>query len=104
MGTKDGKIYSIDQQPKGDFYRYMLSLVLTLKDQGKKGSKEEVINVYLTPGEEDSHAFDNWNIIPKLSDKKAWKSVSQATLKNFQKNLEKMSNPKNNVQVALQVL
>jgi hypothetical protein len=63
-----------------------------------------VLNVYLTPGEEDSHAFDNWNIIPKLSDKKAWKSVSQATLKSFQKNLEKMSNPKNNVQLALQVL
>ena len=82
----------------------MVNLVFTIKDIGKKSTEDEQVNVYLTSGEEDIHAFDNWNIIPKLTDKKAWKAISQAQLKNFQKNLDKMANPKNNVMLAIQIL
>lgn len=67
----------MNKPPKGDCYRYMVNLILTLKDaSNKKQANEEHVNVYLTSGDEESHVFDNWNIIPKLNDKKAWKAVS----------------------------
>ena len=67
----------MNKPPKGDCYRYMVNLVLTLKDSSsKKKGDGELVNVYLTSGEEESHVFDNWNIIPRMNDKKSWKAIS----------------------------
>lgn len=69
----------MNKPPKGDCYRYILNLVLTLKDtsnKSKNSNNEEHVNVYLTSGDDESHIFDNWNIIPKMNDKKSWKTIS----------------------------
>lgn len=72
----------MNKPPKGNDYRFMINLVLTIADI-KSGKDNEHVNVYLTCGEDESHAFDNWNVIPRMSDKKKWLTVTQAALKNF---------------------
>lgn len=69
-------IHPINKPPKDDNYRYTINLVMILKDNGKKQASANHVNVYLTSGDEEAHVFDNWEIIPKLNDKKAWKTIS----------------------------
>ena len=100
--TSSNKIHPFGKPPKNDAFRYIINLVMTLRDLDKKHADQHV-DVYLTAGEEEAHAFDNWNVVPKLSDKKGWKTVSAASLKAFQKNIERLSNPKSTVQMAVQI-
>jgi hypothetical protein len=66
----------LNKPPKHQEYKFVISLVLTIAD-AKQGKDNEHVNVYLTAsGEESSHTFDNWNIIPRIHDKKKWQTVS----------------------------
>lgn len=75
--TNTNIIHPLNKPPKGDCYRYMVNLALSLKDAStKKAATNENVIVYLTSGDEESHVFDNWNLIPRFNDKKAWKTIS----------------------------
>ena len=74
---------------------------MTLNDSS---AKDQSTTVYMTTSEDEHHPFEQWKLIPKMSDKRGWKSVSQNQLKSFKKSLEKLANPKTKVQFAVQVL
>ena len=46
---------------------------MTLNDSN---SKDNTLPVYITTGEDEHHPFELWKLIPKMSDKKGWKSVT----------------------------
>lgn len=78
VDNKQGKVLPMNKPPKHQEYRFVINLVLTIADS-KAGKDNEHVNVYVTSSSEDSsHTFDNWHIIPRISEKKKWLAVSQA--------------------------
>lgn len=65
-----------NKTPKGDRYKYIINLIMTLCDSAKDKQNNHC-PVYLTTNETSQvNPFEFWKNVPKGTDKKAWKNLT----------------------------
>lgn len=63
------------------------------------------MNLYLTSrGKSDYHLFEAWNLLPKSDDLNEWNKVSNKNLKDFEKKLSHLSNPKYTAEFGVEIV
>ena len=67
--------------------------------------KNQTMNLYLTSkGDSDQHLFECWGLLPQGDDYEKWNSVNAKNLKEFEKKLNKLSNPNYKAEFAVEIV
>ena len=90
------KVHEWNQKmKKGSTYKYIYNIIMLLNDNSKKNSAP--LSIYLTTNDGEQNIFTNWEILPEGHNTKAWATVKAKDLKNFEKKLKALANPKHSV-------
>lgn len=81
---------------KSSNYRYIFNIIFLLSDLTQK-RRQNPLSVYLTTNDGEQNVFANWEILPEGNNTKKWSLLKPKELKNFEKKLKSIANPKHTI-------